>query len=198
VRSRTALLVASLTFAAIATAEVPQPAAPAKAAAGPADTAPWEKDGKPVGDEPWRRSDGDFGAMLFLTDQPKEFNEAWDRPAAPGYTPHMHTVSEAKRGDVVAAIVLFKRCSADPLGNCRSQVQYRVLRPDGSLYGEHTATLWNAPPGPLENLQRGNDQLMLRIEPNDPLGTYRIEAVVRDHIARREVSLLRELVVRGD
>lgn len=201
-RSRAVLLLASLLLAAVAEADVPGKGergnGEADRGVSPREDAPWERDGRPVGDEPWRRSSGEFGAMLFLTDQPKEFFDAWDRPSAPGYVPHMHAVSEVRRGGVVAAIVLFKRCTADSLGSCRSHVHYRVLRPDGSVYGEHQATLWNAPPPPIQFLQRANDHLMFRVEPDDPPGTYRIEAIVRDHIAEREVSLVRELVVRGD
>lgn len=133
--------------------------------------------------------------MLLLTDQPDEFLEAWARPASPEYKPRMQRVFEARRGGIVAAMILFARCAPDASGNCRSVVDFRVLRPNGSVYAEHRAPLWEGPPPSPAALQLGISHMMFEVELTDPLGRYRIEAVVRDQVAKRSVSLLEELVV---
>lgn len=137
-----------------------------------------------VQDEPWRRSDGRFGAMLLLTATPDDFLEQWSRPAAPGYAPKITTVSEASRRDVVAAMILFTRCAPNSSGRCDSVADFRVIRPDGSTYGERFgAILWReAPPGETA-LQLGEARLAFEIEPDDPLGVYKIYATVRDLVA---------------
>jgi hypothetical protein len=161
-----------------------------------ADYWQWHQNGDPVGDEAWRRSDGSFGAMLLLTKQPEQFIEAWQRPEAPGYTPELKRASEARRGETVAAMILFGRCGTDAFGNCNARADWKVLRPDGSTYAEQADTeVWLLPPPPPKNLQLGASRLALRIEPDDPLGTYQIRAVVRDRVARRRVTLVQELVV---
>jgi len=141
-----------------------------------------------VRDESWRRSDGPFGAMLLLTDQPEQFHRAWNHPDSPGYTPTIHRVSEVRRGGRVAAMIVFARCAPDSMGSCRSEVDFTVLRPDGSVYAsDHGSSLWEGPPPP--DLQLGNAYLLLNLEPTDPLGRYQIHAAVRDEVAGRRVLL---------
>lgn len=160
--------------------------------------AQWHENGRVIGDEPWRRADGEFGAMLLVTDRPGEFIEEWKRPAAPGYQPTIHTVSEASRGDVVAAMILFARCSGDALGNCRSTADFQVIRPDGTLYAEHKGVaVWEGPAPRAAALQLSLAHLAFEIEPEDPVGRYEIRAVVRDGVSRRSVTLLQRLEVQA-
>lgn len=161
----------------------------------PSNAPKWQQDGRAVPDEAWRRADGPFAAMLLVTDEPNEFLEAWARPASPDYKPYVHRVSETRRGGVVAAMILFARCAPDASGNCRSVVDFRVLRPDGSVYAEHRAPLWDGAPPPYTSLQLGTAHMVFEVEPSDPLGSYRIEAIVRDQIAKRRVALSQELSV---
>jgi hypothetical protein len=159
----------------------------------------WQQNGEPVPDEPWRRSDGDFGAMLMLTDRADDFLAQWQQPARPGYRPSLHSVSEARRGDTVTALILFTRCEASVLGECRSDLDWRVVRPDGSLYASHREVeLWNAPPPPRGALQLGAGELTFEIERDDPFGRYEIHADVHDRVGDRRVSLVRVLTVLGE
>jgi hypothetical protein len=155
----------------------------------------WQANGRLARDESWRRSDGPFGAMLLLTDQPDQFHRAWNHPGSPGYTPTIHRVSEVRRGDTVAAMIVFARCAPDSLGSCKSEVDFTVLRPDGSVYAaNHGSSLWEGPPPP--DLQLGNAYLSLSLEPRDPLGRYQIRAAVRDEVAGRRVLLNTTVLVR--
>ena len=156
----------------------------------------WRENGEVVPDQAWRKSDGDFGAMLLLTDEPAAFLERWSRPAAAGYRPNIKTVTDARRGDVVAAMILFMGCAPDASGKCEASADFRVVRPDGSVYAEHPgAELWHeAPPGKTA-LQLGVAHLAFEIERDDPIGVYKIYATVRDPIGKRSVALVEELAV---
>jgi hypothetical protein len=161
-------------------------------------SAQWQSNGERVADEPWRRSDGDFGAMLLLTAHPDEFVEQWNRPAAPGYQPRIRTVTEAARGDVVSALVLFARCADDASGACWSEVDFRVVRPDGVTYAElEGAVVWKSKPPPETQLQLAQDRLGFEIEPDDPTGVYQIHATVRDMVSDRSVHLVQTLEVNA-
>ena len=164
--------------------------------AAPVSPWQWNQNGQPVRDEPWRRSSGPFGAMLVVTDRPDEFLEAWAKPPSPDYRPAFHAVSEARRGETVAAMILFARCAADSDGRCRSDVAWRLLRPDGSTYAEQRGVpLWNEVAPPAKSLQVAEGVLHFEVELDDPLGKYQIEALVFDRVSNRQISLTRELRV---
>jgi hypothetical protein len=160
--------------------------------------AQWRRGGAQVADEPWRRSDGDFGAMLVVTDRLDRFLGEWAKPDAPGHPPTVKRVSSAKRGDVVWGLILFSHCAPDRSRRCRAEADFTVLRPDGSTYATHDgAEVWRAAPPPRSNLQLATARLGFHVEKDDPLGTYRIRAVVKDLEAKRSVTLEQTLEVRA-
>ena len=78
-----------------------------------------------------------------------------------------------RRGDQVGVIVFFTKCQPAAHGSCRSNLDYKVLSPDGSVYGEQRGVrLWNGPPAPGDNLQIATDRLQIRIEPKDLSGAF--------------------------
>ena len=152
----------------------------------------------PVADNEWTSFEKDFGAMLVITDKHDEFVQAWNKPAAPDYQPRMSTVSQAVRGSTVVALVLFTNCTANEAGNCDSEVDFRVLRPDGSVYAEFAnIELWKLKVPPKGVLSLGKAFVGFKIEMDDPLGTYRFEAVVRDKQANYRLALAQSLEVVG-
>lgn len=153
----------------------------------------------PVPDTEWQKSNGDFGAILLITNKPNEFFENWEKPPSPDYKPQMATVSEARRGDVVMAIVLFSGCAPNKEGNCSSQVGFKVINPDGSIYADHAGgELWsNKPAIPVGNLQVSVSNLGFEIEPHDQLGEYLIQASVKDLAANKEVFLTQKIAING-
>jgi len=136
--------------------------------------------------------------MLLLTAKPDEFFEQWNKPSSPTYKPNITTVSDARRGDTVVAVVLFIGCAPAKSGSCDTEVDYRVLNPSGGVYGEQkSAELWKRAAPPEGSMQAGVGYLGMRIEPQDPLGQYVLEAVVRDKVAKVTVSLKQTLDVRN-
>lgn len=155
--------------------------------------AQWQVNGQEVPDEPWRRSVKRFQAMLIVTNKPDSFFQAWDKSPSP----QIFTTTEARRGETVMAVVIFTQCQVDQKGNCNSEVDFKLLRPDGSVYAEYKgAELLKGKSGLLDYaLQLGVANLGFRVEPGDPLGDYKIEAVVRDKFAGIEVPLVQVLKV---
>jgi len=158
----------------------------------------WRRDGEPVQDEAWRKSDGDFGALLVVTDRLDQFLIEWEKPDDPAHPPVLRPAPFAKRGDTVWGVVLFKGCKPGAKRLCRAEVDFTVLRPDGSVYASHkNADLWHSSPPPGKNLQLSSARLGLHIEDKDPLGAYLVRAVARDLEAHRTVTVERKLEVRA-
>lgn len=165
-------------------------------AAAPA-SAQWRESGKQVADDAWRKSDGEFAAMLVVTDRLDQFLLEWEKPDDPSHPPNISAAKSAKRGDVVWGIVIFTGCAPGEKKLCRADVDFEVLRPDGSQYASHKgAELWHAFPPAPHILQLSSARLGFQIELTDPLGTYRIRAVAHDKVAGRRVRLERTLEVQ--
>ena len=158
--------------------------------------AQWRTNGELVEDTDAQKSVGDFGVMLMLTDDPDGLFEAWSRPPSPDYGPNISEVSTANRGDVILAFILFSGCAENSEGNCDSEVGYTAYFPDGTIYGQHSGPLWAGYPGPGKGaLQLSEGNLGLRIEDDDPFGTYKITAKIVDKIAGVEIELSTEVTV---
>jgi hypothetical protein len=158
--------------------------------------AQWQSEAGPVPDTEWRKSQGDFGAMLVVTDKYEEFLKSWKQPSSEKHTPSISLTSRVRRGGKITAFIIFMNCKAHASGNCDLEVDYKVLRPDSSIYAESNGVeLWKAPKKPFNGLSRGAATLAFEVELDDPIGVYRIEAVVRDKVANYKLPLVQELQV---
>lgn len=139
--------------------------------------AQWRKDGKPVDDAPDRKMVSGFGGHLIVVKDPKKFIEDWQKPE----TPNIRAATEAQRGELFGAFVLFVGCKPDEQGVCNAEVDYYVYRPDGSVYAERKSQpLWKEQAPPAPNTQLGRAILAMRMEKNNPTGEYKIKAKVSD------------------
>ena len=157
--------------------------------------AQWLEDGKPVADTSWRKAWGKYGAMLDLTDKPDELFEAWEKPGA-GVP--VSTTDIAKRGEPIVGVVFFSGCAVNEAGLCDVEAIFQVFKPDGSPYGaEEKGELWSGKPPPTDgHLQLGVGAIGVRIEPEDPVGTYTVRAYLLDKVSRAEVELARTFRVQ--
>lgn len=160
--------------------------------------AQWNQNFAPVPDSENRQSRGDFGAMLYLTKDPHGFWEQWERPHDPANPPQLVTIESGCRSDVVMGIVLFGGCKADSKGLCHSSVDYRVVRPDGSEYANLVGgELWrNRPAVSPRMLQASVANVAFTVEPDDPFGTYLIQATVFDSVANIVLNLQTPFTVK--
>ena len=153
--------------------------------------AQWTQGDEPLSEEPWRKAVGDFGAMLLLTAKPGEFLAGWGKSSdvAP-----IELAARAPRGVPIVAFVVFSGCAPDAEALCNTTVDFKVFKPDGTVYGEFTGMeLWqNKPLPPTRTLHLGEGFARTVIEPEDPLGFYGVEAIVRDLNAGVSVFLRQE------
>ena len=75
--------------------------------------AEWIQNGKAVPDNEWRKSSGDFGAMLEFTDDPDAFFAAWSKPDPAVLT---DVTSTAQRNKPIVVVVAFSGCKPDAAG----------------------------------------------------------------------------------
>ena len=150
-------------------------------------------DGQGSPAETWRQSDGDFGAILIVTDDPEKLMSDWQQQSEIQVEP----LIEASPGDKVAAFILFSGCKSAPDGTCKATVSFTLVKPDGSVYGEQLgAGLWEGVPVPPEgSLQLSMADLVLVIESQDPSGVYTINALVQDPSSMKTVKLEQKFTV---
>ena len=140
------------------------------------------KQGEGLPDAENRRAAGDFGAQLILVGDEKELFKRW---ATPSETVDVKTIDSVKVNGVINAFVVFGGRKPDTKGNCSVAVRFRLIQPDGKVYAETPPMeVWeNKPvPGP-KVLELSVQYLKVRIEPEDQLGRYLIQAQVRDNNA---------------
>jgi len=153
----------------------------------------WRENGKPVPDTAWRKAWGDFGAMLHLTDQPDELFAAWEKPGA---RVPVSVIEKAERGAPIAGVIFFTGCTPNAAGHCETSATFQVFKPDGSAYSdEQTAELWSERPPPDGELQLGIAAIGMRIEAQDPGGTYTVRARLLDRVSNSEVKLAKTFEV---
>jgi hypothetical protein len=140
-------------------------------------SAQWKKGDERLADTPDRKSVNGFGGHLLVVENPGAFIEEWQKPE----TPNIKPATEVKRGDLIGAFVLFGGCKTDAQGNCNSEVDYAVYKPDGSLYAERKEQpLWKEKAPPATIIQLSRAILAIRMEKEDPAGEYVVKAKVSD------------------
>jgi len=122
-----------------------------------------------------------FAASLLVTNQPGTLFMRWEQ----GEKLELANVEKARRGEPIAALILFSGCGPDKQGNCNVTTDIAVLDPSGKVYGESKQTeVWVGKPPPSDGTtQLGFGYLMIRIEPKDPPGVYRIKAHTKDQVS---------------
>lgn len=118
--------------------------------------------------------------QLIVTAEGRELFESWGSPNGKPF--EIVPVTTAPRGEFLSAVVLFEGCTADASGNCNVELDIVAYDPAGKVYGEMKgAELWQHRPAPAPgHSQLGVSYMGLEIEPQDPAGTHRVEALARD------------------
>ncbi|MEJ2379905.1 MAG: hypothetical protein P8076_01805 [Gammaproteobacteria bacterium] len=121
---------------------------------------------------------GHLRAKLLLVDNEAAFNRDW----ATGRLQQIKSVHRVARNKRLTALIVFSGCTPNRKGKCNARVDYKVLRPDGSVYAQVLGNeLWSnrKPPAP-GRVQVGVSVARIRIENKDPLGQYTVRARVWD------------------
>ena len=148
----------------------------------------WQTDGAPVPDTHFRKSVGDFGAFLLITDKAEELFDSWNKP---GDLVPVSTTTQVKRNQVITIAIIFTGCQSDLKGKCNATVDYLILKPDKSIYGDlKDVELWVDKPAPEKGqVQLSLGNINIGIEPNDPFGTYEVIAEVKDNNGKISIAL---------
>jgi len=152
--------------------------------------AEWKQNGKVVPDTPWAKSAGDFGAQVVFTDKPDDLFSTWEKP---GPVVVYSQTTTAKRGVPIVAVIFFVGCTPDDHGQCNAVVRFTAFTPDGKPWGEAVdAELWVGKPPPQKGqMQLSVGNMGIVIDPDDPLGTYKVKAEVVDKDAKKTILLER-------
>jgi hypothetical protein len=139
----------------------------------------WYEDGKP-NQQSNTGGVGDFGAMLLMTADADQALKNWFASPSEGF--HVSTDSEVERNIPIEALIVFSGCKANEQGHCFTEVDYRIVAPDGSIYGDFKNTeLWKDKPEiPVGKFGLAVDRIAVSIEDNELLGEYEVVCTVRD------------------
>jgi hypothetical protein len=161
---------------------------------GPSDRGWVDRARKPVPETERRRAVQDFCASLVVSQDPR-FLDSWDRPSEVFAYEGIETVHP---GAYVLAIVMFANPALDAAGAAHLRADFALLKPDGSLYGESKGLVaWDGPAPGRNLLELTRKYLRLRIEPDDPLGTYSVEATLHDTVSGHVLTLRAPLEVEA-
>jgi hypothetical protein len=150
--------------------------------------------GAPVPDTESRKRSGDFGAMLTVTGDVKSFLDEWYKTAE-SHTPHLKTKDKVKRGEIIGALLFFSGCGIEG-GKCDATVDFKVLSPNGSVYGEHNGSrVWSGSAARKGVVLLSQARLEVRIEPNDPIGEYVVLASLKDSTPKSVFQLMQKFQV---
>ncbi len=136
--------------------------------------------------------DGNFSAILMPIAE-KDTAE-FEKPS--NEVPHLNFKARAVRGDKIALKIVFSgmELNDDMHGNVTFDL--KVLAPDGSVYPGADVKDVPALEGKVlapSNVYSSPATMLLRFEPQDQLGIYKVTTTVRDNIAKREVFLKHDI-----
>jgi hypothetical protein len=95
--------------------------------------------------------------------------------------PKINSARDVKRGKTLGAFVLFAGCKPDSQGFCKSEVDYTIYKPDGTVFAERKSQpLWNEQALPAPNIQLGRAILAFKLGPDEGNGEYKVKAKVVD------------------
>jgi hypothetical protein len=143
--------------------------------------------GKPIPDTESMKSDGDFGVHLVLTPDDKQFRQSW---AASKEKPKLDSVSSVKIGGKIGAMLIFQGCWPSATGVCDVVSEFTVESPDGEKTAVGGGPVSNQPPLAPGILQLGNASAGIGMSEKDPVGDYKLHAVVTDKIKGRTLNLV--------
>ncbi len=136
---------------------------------------------------------GNFGAQLYLIDDPNFFVD-WRKPE----TPTINPIDLAVRGRPLFTAIIFYGEAKDAGGLANVNYDVTVRRPDGTIYDKRDSMIGYQSLAPADDreLQLGRNYLSIVVGADDPAGTYSVEMVVHDKVARTDLTLKQTFVVK--
>ena len=150
-----------------------------------------------LSDTDWRKASSGFGAALLLSDNPRALFDEWSNSPeshAP-ILPTLNPTSKIKRGDVITAVIVFSGCGQAG-ASCAAMADFRTLKPDRSVYADSPKNrMWSRAAPKSGNVMLSEAYLQIRIEPEDPIGIYQVQAIVTEPRSKAKLKLTQEFSV---
>jgi len=153
----------------------------------------WWQNDKPISDTDNIKSMNGFGVQMWLINDASFFDD-WNKPK----TPNLTFTETALRNKKVFIIFLFINPGLDNASNANVVADVLIKDPAGKVYGKfNDIEIWQrAYDTPRNCIQRGVAHLGLVIEDGERLGTYKIEAEVKDRIKNISLKLKTEFTAK--
>lgn len=146
----------------------------------------WTANGKPVSDKPNLNIVNGFSVMLFLTDNPRIFEERNTK------TPlNIEPLTKARRNIPIHAVILMSDPGVDSAGAADVTVDLAVRKPGGGIFAQtKDSVCWKGKyVAPAHSLQLSKGRMAIQINPGDLPGIYTVEITVRDNIKKIDVPV---------
>ena len=106
---------------------------------------------------------------------------------------HLDRVARAEAGAVLALKLIFVGVATDWKGNSNVTYDLQITGPDGRIYGTSdykNLSAIHGPVGPDKGVFDNRDKVvLLQFEPQDPVGSYTIKAVLHDKVSQLDLPL---------
>jgi len=147
-----------------------------------------DKQGNKIPDSDHMKSVGDLIAQLVITDNEARVLKNWGTPSESVYFP---TTNKIERNKIITAFVVFGGCAVDVKGNCDLRMQITLYQPDGTIYSKlPVMEVWSGKPvPPNRSLGLSVEYMRVIIEPDEPLGKYRIDTQIMDKVSSKGMLL---------
>ncbi len=132
--------------------------------------------------------------LFFALIDNEQFFEDWQKPEPPVVS----SADKIQRGGHIFPVIIFGTDSKDDNGNAYLTYDIQILKPDGSIYGDFKDLLvWKD--NPASEMHLMDQQIVIRIEEDDPFGAYKVNAVIHEKNKGIDVPLnLAFEVIEGD
>ena len=152
----------------------------------------WEND-KPVPDSDNIKSKDGFGVIMQLIND-ESFFDNWKKPEPP----NLKFTKTAIRNKKVFIVFLFINPGLDQSSVANVIADVLIKAPNGEIYGSFkNIEIWKRPyDTPRNHIQLGIAHLGLVVEDGEQLGTYKIEAEIKDEIKNVSLKLQSQFTVK--
>lgn len=138
-----------------------------------------DKDGKPTPDTESRKSSDGFAGWLLTTSDP-DWEAKWNTPEHE--TPMFTGAETVRKGETIFTLIFIVNPKPDAKGDVNVSCDLKVTRPNGttSIDEKNVDCLKGKLQGNPHNMRLAAPVLGFVGEPADPVGTWRVDVILRD------------------
>lgn len=136
----------------------------------------------------------DFRIIHLWSTDPQGVIEAWNQPTPPVLQSELATV----RGRPIQQFIFYANCMRDDAGRCHLAARVTITAPDGTAYSapmEFDALPADVAPVPPGRIGMTPRSIGIRVEDDEPIGTYTVELALTDVNAGLTVTDTVEIAV---